>query len=157
MCLVTKQAILKRLIGTNVRATHDICEYIENNNNSGIILLFDFDKVFDSVEWPYLISVLKKFNFQEQFIRCIEVLYSTPKICIKNNGHLFNYFNIQRGIRQGCLVSTLLFILIIEILTHQLQNSKSLHGVSVKIYDILTEYKCFQYADDVSLFLQDEF
>ena len=84
--------IKKRFIGTNVRAILDICECIENNNSSGILLL-DFEKAFDSVEWPFLISVLRKFNFGEQFIRWIEVLYSTPKICIKNNGHLSNYFN----------------------------------------------------------------
>ena len=102
----------------------------------------------------FLISVLKKFNFGEQFIRWIEVLYCTPKICIKNNGHLSSYFNIQCGIRQGWPVSALLFILIIEILTHQLQNNESLHGVSVKTNNILTKYKCFYYADDVNLFLQ---
>ena len=85
------------------------------------------------------------------------MLYSTLKICIKNNGHLSNYFNIQCGIRQGCPVSALFFVLITEILAHQLQNNKSLHGVSVKTNNILTEYKCFQYGDDVNLFLQDEF
>ena len=147
--------IKKRFIGTNVRAILDIYEYIENNNSSGILLLLDFEKAFDSVEWPFLISVLKKFNFGEQFIRWIEVLYSTPKMCI--NGHLSNYFNIQHGIRQGCPVSALLFVLIIEILAHQLENNKSLHGVSVKTHNTLTEYKCFQYADDINIFLQDEF
>ena len=76
---------------------------------------------------------------------------------VMNNGHLSNYFNIQHGIRQGCPVSALLFVLIIEILAHQLQNNKLLHGVSVKTNNVLTEYKCFQYADDVNLFLQDEF
>ena len=85
------------------------------------------------------------------------MLYSTPKICIKNNGNLSNYFNIQHGIRQGCPVSALLFVLMIELLAHQLENNKLLHGVSVKTNNTLTEYKCIQYADDINLFHQDEF
>ena len=55
--------IKKWFVGTNVRAVIGIYEYIENNNSSGILLLLDFEKAFDSVEWPLLISVLKKFNF----------------------------------------------------------------------------------------------
>ena len=149
--------IRKRFIGTNVRAILDICDYIEKNNSSGVLLFLDFEKAFDSVEWPFLISVLKKFNFVAQFIKWIEVLYNNQKICIKNNGHISNLFSIHRGIRQGCPVSALLFILIIEVLAHQLQNNKSLHGVSVKTSNTTTEFKSFQYADDVNLFLQDEY
>ena len=103
-----------RFIGTNVRAILDICDYIESTNSPGILLQLDFEKAFDSVEWTFLLLVLKKYNFGEYFIKWIKVLYGRPKICIKNNGYLSNYIGMGRGIRQGCPVSALLFILIIE-------------------------------------------
>ena len=146
-----------RFIGTNVRAILNICEYIENNNSSGILLQLDFEKAFDSVEWSFLISVLKKYNFGENFINWIKVLYNKPELGIKNNGYFSNYIKIRRGIRQGCPVSALLFILIIETLAHSLQTEKSLLGVSVELNNINFEYKCFQYADDISLFLLNEY
>ena len=64
---------------------------------------------------------------------------------------------MKRGIRQGCPVSALLFILIIETLTHSIQTNKSILGISVKTKDVFCEYKCFQYADDVNLFLMNEY
>ena len=133
-----------------------MCDYILSTNSPGILLQLDFEKAFDSVEWTFLLSVLKKYNFGEYFIKWIKVLYSRPKLCIKNNGYLSNYIGMGRGIRQGCPVSALLFILIIETLAHSIQNDKSLQGVSVEINDTLTEYKSFLYADDINLFLHDE-
>ena len=145
-----------RFIGTNVRAILDICEYIEDTNSSGILLQLDFEKAFDSVEWPFLIAVLRKYNFGENFINWIKVLYNKPELCIKNNGYFSNYIEMRRGIRQGCPVSALLFILIIETLAHSLQTEKSLQGVSVRLNNANLEYKCFQYADDINLFLLNE-
>ena len=33
----------------------------------GMTLLIDFEKAFDSLEWDYLESVLKVYNFGEEF------------------------------------------------------------------------------------------
>ena len=96
--------INKRFIGTNIRAILDICDNIEANNDIGILLFLDFEKAFDTVEWSFLFSTLKKFNFGSQFIQWIQILYSDPKAIIKNNGYLSNQINITRGIRQGCPV-----------------------------------------------------
>ena len=96
--------IKKRFIGTNIRAILDVCENIEANNSAGILLLLDFEKAFDSVEWTFLFSTLKKFNFGKEFIQWIKILYTGPKAIIKNNGYLSNKINIKRGIRQGCPV-----------------------------------------------------
>ena len=148
--------IKKRFIGTNIRAILDICENIEANNDAGILLLLDFEKAFDSVEWSFLFTTLKKFNFGKQFIQWIQILYSQPKAIIKNNGYLSNKIDITRGIRQGCPVSALLFILIIEILSHKIRYNTSLHGVVAKIGKNNLEYKSFQYADDISIFLKND-
>ena len=78
--------------------------------------MLDFQKAFESIEWPFMFVVLRKFNFGEQFIRWIQVLYNSPNAKVKNNNHILNSFNIQHGIKQGCPISALLFILVIEIL-----------------------------------------
>ena len=148
--------IKKRFIGTNIRAILDVCENIEANNSAGILLLLDFEKAFDSVEWTFLFSILKKFNFGKEFIQWIKILYTGPKAILKNNGYLSNKINIKRGIRQGCPVSALLFTLVIEILSYKIHNDTSLHGVVAKVGQKSLEYKSFQYADDISIFLQSE-
>ena len=145
-----------RFIGTNIRAILDIVEEIEKSNNSGILLLLDFEKAFDSVEWHFILSVLKKFNFGSQFIRWIKVLYSNPICLTKNNGHFSIKLKIKRGIRQGCPISALLFILIIEILAQVFRTDKVLKGIRINMSYGEKEFKSFQYADDISVFLQNE-
>lgn len=75
-----------RYIGNNARLILDIFEYCENTNTEGILLFADFQKAFDSVEWNFLFKSLEKFNFGENFIKWIKILYTNPYFYIKNNG-----------------------------------------------------------------------
>lgn len=75
-----------RYIGNNARLILDIFEYCENTNTEGILLFADFQKAFDSVEWNFLFKSLEKFNFGENFIKWINILYTNPYFYIKNNG-----------------------------------------------------------------------
>ena len=112
----------KRYIGNNVHKVLDTIEYLNRTNNSGILLMLDFEKAFDTVEWPFLFKVLEKFNFGNQFIKWIKILYKNPYTTIKNNGWLSDKFPLKRGIRQGCPVSALLFILLVEVLAIKLKK-----------------------------------
>ena len=74
--------IKKPFTGTNIRAILDICENIKGNNSAGILLLLEFEKAFDSVEWSFFFSNLKKFNFSKEFIQWIRMLYTGPSKAI---------------------------------------------------------------------------
>lgn len=53
----------------------DINEYCIEMKNDGIILFFDFEKVFDFFEWYYFFyNVFKKMNFGDNFINCDKIL-----------------------------------------------------------------------------------
>ena len=65
--------------------------------------------------WEFMYKCLKKFNFGKNFINWIKILYSDPKIVVKNNGYLSRQIKIEQGLRQGCPVSATIFILCVEI------------------------------------------
>ena len=117
--------------------------------------MLDFEKAVDTVECPFLFKALEKFNFGHQFIVWIKLLYKNPCTNIKNNGWLSDRVTLERGIRQWCPVSALLFILIVEILAIKLKENRY-KGIMVKIGNISKEFKLCQYADDMCLFLKDE-
>ena len=48
-----------------------------------------------------------------------------------NNVHLFFFFKLSRGIRQGCPISALLFILVAEVSVVFICESKEIHGIYV--------------------------
>ncbi len=91
---------------------------------------------------------LKHFNFGDDFIKWVNLLYSDAKACVGNNGYFSEYFQIGRGVRQGCPLSPYLFIIAIEILSNAIRNEETIKGV--KIYN--ETIKNTMFADDATFF-----
>ena len=68
---------------------------------------------------------------------------------ILQNGHMTDYFSLQRGCRQGDPISPYIFILCAEVLSHMLRKDKDIKGIIINN----KEYKLSQYADDTQIFL----
>ena len=91
------------------------------------------------------------FNFKEDFKRWVKVFYTVISSCVTNNGFASPFFNLNRGVRQGCPLSGLLFFLGIELLNLAIQTNSNIKGISVGDEEI----KHTLYADDTTLFVKD--
>ena len=78
--------------------------------------------------------------------------FSYSKIC---HTTVSMFYNIDRGIKQGCPISALLFILCAEILAIKIKENKCLKGIIYKEFKKVV--KVSQYADDTILFLNNEY
>lgn len=78
------------------------------------LLFLDAEKAFDSIEWPYLHTVVEKFGLETQFQNWLQVLYKEQKSIINIDGICSEFFALEHGVRQGCTLSPLLFALAIE-------------------------------------------
>jgi hypothetical protein len=141
-----------RFIGENIRLITDIIEYSKRTKIKGLITLLDFEKAFDTVNWHFLQNTLKAFNFGNTFRRWINIIYADITSCCLNNGNATTFFEISRGVRQGCPASGLLFILVVETMANSLRSDSKISGIQVDDKCI----KISQLADDTSLFLRDE-
>ncbi len=83
----------------------EIIEQTNDNNLPGLIFFADFQKAFDSLDHAFIITCLKKLNCGESLIKWISLFYKDAKSCISNNGYLSDFFNVKRGVRQGCPLS----------------------------------------------------
>ena len=90
-----------RFIGENTRLLYDLMHYLEEHDKSGLLLLVDFEKAFDSIEWNFLTKALQSFNFGDSFCKWFYILYSRAMSCVTNNGHMSSFFALGRGCRQG--------------------------------------------------------
>ena len=91
---------------------YDLMHYLENNDKSGLLIsVYFFKKEFDSISWDFLKKSLKSFKFDPSICRWFESLCNEAKGCVINNGHSYNFFNIERYCRQGDPLSPHLFII----------------------------------------------
>ena len=66
-----------------------------------------------------------------------------------NNGHSTPFFNLSRGVRQGCPLSPYLFILCVELLATNIRKNNEIKGIKINE----SEVKISQYADDTTIVL----
>ena len=113
----------------------------------------DFEKAFDTIEHNFINRALKYFKFGNDIIRWIDVFYKDISSCVINNGHASAFFDISRGVCQGCPLSPYLFAICIELLAIFIRNDSSLRGISIIDTDVNREIKVSLYADDTTLLL----
>ena len=97
---IQKGFMKNRFMGENTRLLYDLMHYLEDNDLDGLLLLVDFEKAFDSIEWEFLIKALKSFNFGPSICKWFKTLYAESKSCVINNGYMSNFFNLERCCRQ---------------------------------------------------------
>lgn len=141
----TQKGFLKgRFIGENTRLLYDVLHEAEKRQIPGLLMMVDFEKAFDSIEWSFLQTVMYHYNFGPNIIHWINTLYKDISSRIINNGHMSDRFKISRGVRQGDPLSPLLFILAVEPLATAVKNNKNIKGIEIdNIISLLS-----QYADD---------
>ena len=91
-----------------------------------------------------------KIWFWEKFPKVnLYFVYQYCELCVTNNGYQSQYFQLTRGIRQGCPISALLFLLIAEVIANTLRSCENIRGIKVN----KTEVKLRQFANDMTLFM----
>ena len=140
-----------RFIGENVRLIHDIMYHTKLTDKPGIAIFLDFRKAFDTIEWCYLKKALQMFSFGPDIQKWFDIIYKDASSCVLHNGHASEFFLLEKGVRQGCPLSGLLFVLGIELLARALQKNPTIKGIQVGN----NELKTTQYADDTTVFVRD--
>ena len=140
-----------RFIGQNVRLLNDLMTYAESNNLPGILLFIDFRKAFDTIEWDFIQKSIEMFNFGPNIRKWISI-YTNVESGVMNAGFMTNYFKVSRGVRQGCLLSPLLFVLPVELLGLKIRQDRLCRGIKLPDGQ---EAKISQFADDTTLIVQN--
>ena len=109
-------SVKNRFIGESGRLISDMIKISYWFNIEGFLVTIGIEKAFDSLDYNFLSSVLRKFGFGKNFITWINILLKDQLSCVINGGTATQYFNIERGAYQVDFISAYLFILTLEIL-----------------------------------------
>ena len=112
----------------------------------------DFRKAYDTVRHSILWNRLLSLGMGPKLVELLKSIYSKVKCSVRHGTNLSSFFDYLVGVRQGCVLSPLVFNLFIDELVKILaQGGGELAGVQVGDLIIFT----LLYADDVVLIAKE--
>lgn len=136
-----------RSIFDNCRLLQDVVDYCNLTGQAAALVSIDQEKAFDRVNWKYLDQVLETINVGPVFRQWTQLLYTDITSQIIVNGWLTRPIPIKRGVRQGCPLSAILYVLASEALGSSVRKS-TLSGLVLPDSEPIT---ISQYADDTTI------
>ena len=97
--------------------------YIEKGGKRIYVLLLDATKAFDKVSYKVLVDILLKKNVCPRIVNLLYYMYSNQLCHVKWGDETSASFSISNGVKQGGVISPLLFILYIDELFLLLKQS----------------------------------
>lgn len=110
-------------------------------------LFVDFKSAFDSVSREHLFFKLAAYGFSGKIFDILKAIYNNMSACIKTNCGITTTFMCNSGLRQGCILSALLFSLFLNELESEFRST-GVHGFQILDGNLL----CLLYADDLVIF-----
>lgn len=130
----------------------DVLYYYGETKSTGAIINLDWEKAFDRVNWKFLIRIMKKMGFPESIINWVLVLHTNIQSVCMVNGNLTMPFDIKRGVRQGCPMSMLFYVIFQEPLYKAITKCKTIIPPSLPSKQV----KNLGYADDTSIIVKSD-
>lgn len=124
-----------------------IIEKAREFNKPTYICFVDYSKAFDSVKWPMMWKTLLEMGTPQHLVHLLRELYEGGTASVRTDDLLSDSFHPSAGVRQGCILSPLLFNIYTELVMRiTLENWTD--GVAIGGYKIAN----LRYADDTTLF-----
>ena len=139
-----------RFIGENVAFLRDVTIAAKELNLLVAILSLDQEKAFDRVDWGFLLTTLRHMGFGESFIKWVNLLNTDVRSAVLINGYTSDWFRPTRGVRQGCPLSPLLYVISIEVLAANIRAHPRISGI--RLPGLLSPLPVMSlYADDTTV------
>ncbi|VDP56732.1 unnamed protein product [Schistosoma margrebowiei] len=119
-------------------------------NSSLYINFIDYEKAFDSVDRTTLWKLLRHYGVPQKIVNIIQNSYDGLNCKIVHGGQLTKSFEIKTAVRQGCLLSPFLFLLVID----WIMKTSTSEGKHVIQWTSRMQLDDLNFADDLALLSQ---
>ena len=107
----------------------------------------DFQKAFDSVDRDVIWNLMYHYGFPPKFVSIIKQLYDDAMCQVIHDGKLTEPFSVQTGVRQGCLLSPTIFLIVIDWIMRQ-STADQKTGIQ---WTFMKQLEDLDFADDICL------
>ena len=115
------------------------------------LLFLDWRQAFDSLDHTAMLTALSRFGVSQNFLHLIEAFYSKPIFQVQSWEGTSCTGKVGAGIRQGCPLSPYLFIMVLSVIMHDVDNALLEKGVPTNTWSVGNPTYDLEYADDTLL------
>ena len=98
-----------------------------------------------------MIKTLPKLDMERTYLNIVKAIYDKPMANIILNGGKLKAFPLWSGTRQGCPLSLLLFVIVLEVLATAIREEKEIKGIQIR----KEEVKFSLFADVMILYIEN--
>ena len=126
----------------------NLAEHKIKSKKSLFVAFIDFSKAYDRINRHLLWSKLQLQGLNGHMLNILKAIYNDVCCCVRSNGTNTDRFQVTYGLKQGCLLSPLLFNMYVNDLVHDLKSvAESIN---------MNDEKILLYADDLFLIAESE-
>ena len=112
-------------------------------------LFVDFKQAYDSIHRSSMWNIMKEMGIPDKLIRVTQACYRNTTCTVRFGKKMSTPIEIQTGLKQGCILSPLLFNIMMEKVARSITNRPE--GIKFREVSI----NCLGYADDVDIITSD--
>ena len=146
----SQTAVYGRKIDQTIHLIRDLIDLANKEDEQAAFIFIDQEKAFDRVNHDFLYKTMRAFGIGEQFITWVVNIYSNATSVVNINGFFTNQIPLNRGVRQGCPLSALLYVMVVEVLALQLRLNPNIVGFTIFGEKIVSAH----YMDDATIVIK---
>jgi len=131
-----------------VDAIFIVRQIIEKAREKNIPIHFhfiDFKAAFDTIWRKALWKMLRQIGVNTRIVNILEYMYNATECTVRIDGNLTEWFKVEVGVRQGCILSPTLFNIFLEFVMDELGSLQA----SLRLDESIS--RDIRYADDTTL------
>lgn len=141
--------------GRSIHATIDLLHAARaaaaSQAPDSVVVMLDIRKAYDTLSRAFMLAILARAGFSAHFCAIVASMHDQTWTRFRVNGFLSRRQAVTSGVRQGCPLAPLLFILAMQPLYDLVEASSTLEGVAMGA----SELRIAGYADDTAVYLQN--
>lgn len=134
----------------HVQSLTTIIETRKLRKLSTFCAFIDFKKAYDSIDRTILWSKLTSVGISPAMLSALKSIYSDVQSCVRLNGQCSSFFSVHAGLKQGCVLSPLLFNMFIDDFVSKVKALE----LGIQLDD--ERVGIMLYADDIVLLAESE-
>jgi hypothetical protein len=109
------------------------CISLARQKGKSLYMCFvDLRKAYDSVNRDLLWKAMREYGVSEKIIKIVNSLYENTRAKVRVKGKLSEFLSLKTGVKQGCVLSPLLFNIFIDWVVRKVMNNVGNTGIEIR-------------------------